>query len=329
MMRRTGAVLALTAMTLGATLTGAGSTFIYPLLSSWAYQYEKETGNRLNYQSIGSGGGVRQIVNRTVDFGASDAPMTPEEVEKHSLFQFPVAIGGVVVAFNLPKVTELNLTTEALCGVFLGKITRWNDPLIQKANPGVNLPDLPIRVVHRSDGSGTTWIFTHFLAQACPEWKEKVGYGKAVDWPTGIGGKGNEGVANYLRRLRGSIGYVEYAYALQNRLSTARVENRDGKFVEPSMETFQEAARHATWKPDQHFYEVLTWEPGERAYPITGATFILLAREKKENNRRVVAFFQWAFEKGDAIAERLHYIPLPQDVKEAIRAYWKANGLME
>ncbi len=327
-MKRT-AVLLSAVLLVGATLTGAGSTFIYPLLSAWAYQYGKETGNRLNYQSIGSGGGVRQIVNRTVDFGASDAPMTPEELEKHRLYQFPVAIGGVVVAFNLPKITNLNFSTEALCGIFLGRITRWNDTLITRDNPGISLPDLPIRVVHRSDGSGTTWIFTHFLARACPEWEEKVGYGKAVNWPTGIGGKGNEGVANYLRRLRGSIGYVEYAYALQNKLSTARVENRAGAFVEPSVETFQEAARHASWKAEQHFYEVLTWEPGERAYPITGATFILLAREAAEKNRRVIEFFSWGFEKGDAIAARLHYVPLPAEVKQAIRDYWKAHGLVE
>jgi len=327
-MRRATMLLS-TVLLAGATLTGAGSTFIYPLLSAWAYQYGKETGNRLNYQSIGSGGGVRQIINRTVDFGASDAPTTPEELEEHRLYQFPVAIGGVVVAFNLPKITDLNLSTEALCGIFLGKITRWNDPMIARDNPGINLPDLPIRVVHRSDGSGTTWIFTHFLAQACPAWKDQVGYGKAVNWPTGIGGKGNEGVANYVRRLSGSIGYVEYTYALQNKLPTARVENRAGVFVEPSVETFQEAARHANWQADKHFYEVLTWQPGERAYPISGATFILLAREAKEKNRQVIEFFAWGFEKGDSIAAKLHYVPLPREVKQAIRQYWKAHGLVE
>lgn len=322
----TGLVVA--TLALGATLTGAGSTFIYPLLASWAYQYNKETGTRINYQSIGSGGGVRQIINRTVDFGASDAPTPPEDLEKHRLFQFPVAIGGVVVSYNLPGISSLDLPKDVLCDIFLGKITKWDDPRLKKANPDKDLPSLPIRVVHRSDGSGTTWIFTHFLSQACPAWKEKVGYGKAVNWPTGIGGKGNEGVASYVQKLRGGIGYVEYAYAIQNKLQVARVENRAGNMVAPSAEAFQEAARHAKWRPENHFYEVLTWEEGDAAYPITGATFILLAREGK-HNKDVIQFFDWGFQKGDSIARSLHYVPLPQEVKESIRAYWDAHILTQ
>ncbi len=308
------------------TLTGAGATFPYPLYARWAYAYEKATGIRINYQSIGSGGGIRQIMNRTVDFGASDAPLTPEETQKTHLAQFPTVVGGVVVAFNLP-LNNLRLSSEAICGIFLGTITRWNDLVLQKSNPGLSLPDQKITVVHRSDGSGTTWIFTHYLSRACPVWKEKVGYGKAVNWPTGIGAKGNEGVANYLKRLRGSIGYVEYAYARQNQLRVAAVENREGAFVSPSPESFQAAAAHARWDADQDFYQVLTWQPGKDAYPITGATFILLARDNpSERNQKVVRFFNWAFDHGDSLAISLDYVPLPENVKSKIRNYWKAQG---
>ncbi len=310
----------------GATLTGAGATFPYPLYARWAYAYEQATGTRINYQSIGSGGGIRQIMNRTVDFGASDAPLTPEETRKARLAQFPTVVGGVVIAFHLP-LPQLRLSSKAVCGIFLGTVQRWNDPVIQEANPGVNLPDQKITVIHRSDGSGTTWIFTHYLSRACPEWENKVGYGKAVNWPTGIGAKGNEGVANYLKRLRGAIGYVEYAYARQNRLTVAAIENRDGAFVAPSLETFQAAAAHARWSPDQDFYEVLTWQPGKDAYPITGATFILMARDyPPERNRKIVDFFRWAFEHGDSLAVSLDYVPLPKKVKTAIQAYWKQLG---
>ncbi len=312
--------------TAGEVINGAGATFPYPLYSKWAYLYGKETGVKINYQSIGSGGGVRQIRNRTVDFGASDAPLKPEEAKKYNLAQFPTVIGGVVISYNLP-IKDLRLSTEAVCGIFLGKVKYWDDPLIKKHNPDKQLPHRKITVIRRSDGSGTTWIFTNYLSKACPEWKEKVGYGKAVNWPTGIGAKGNEGVANYLRRVRGGVGYVEFAYALENRLNVAVIQNRDGNFVKPSVETFQEAARHAKWDPEKDFYEVLTWQKGKNAYPIAGATFILLAKDyPKERNRKVVKFFDWAFRKGDNIAVQLHYVPLPKEVKEKIRSYWKANG---
>ncbi len=307
-------------------INGAGATFPYPLYSKWAYLYGKETGVRINYQSIGSGGGVRQIRNRTVDFGASDAPLKPEEAKKYNLAQFPTVIGGVVISYNLP-VKDLKLSTEAICGIFLGKIKYWNDERIKKDNPDKKLPRKKITVIRRSDGSGTTWIFTNYLSKACPEWKKKVGYGKAVNWPTGIGAKGNEGVANYIRRVRGGIGYVEFAYAVENKLKVAMVQNRDGNFVKPSIKTFQAAASGAKWDPKKDFYEVLTWQKGKDAYPIAGATFILLAKDyPKERNKRVVKFFDWAFRKGDDIAVKLHYVPLPEEVKEKIRSYWRANG---
>ncbi len=310
----------------GETLNGAGATFPYPLYSRWAYFYQKETGVRVNYQPIGSGGGVRQIRNRTVDFGASDAPLPPEDTKRFKLAQFPTVIGGVVVSYNLP-LKGLKLSAAALCGIFLGKVKFWDDPLIRKDNPHLKLPHRKIAVIRRSDGSGTTWIFTNYLSKACPEWKEKVGYGKAVNWPTGIGAKGNEGVASYIKRVRGSIGYVEFAYALENRLRYALVENREGKFVEPSLETFQAAARNAKWDPAKDFYEVLTWQKGDRAYPIAGATFILLAEDyPKERNRKIVRFFDWAYRKGDDTAVKLHYVPLPREVKEKVRRYWKAHG---
>lgn len=310
----------------GDILNGAGASFPYPLYSRWAYAYQKETGVRVNYQSIGSGGGVRQIRNRTVDFGASDAPLKPEETKRYNLAQFPTVIGGVVVVYNLP-IKGLKLSTEAICGIFLGKVRYWDDPIIKRDNPNLKLPKRKISVVRRSDGSGTTWIFTNYLSKACPEWREKVGYGKAVNWPTGIGAKGNEGVASYVRRIKGAIGYVEFAYALENRLSYALVQNREGEFVEPSVHTFQEAAKNARWDPKKDFYEVLTWQPGKRAYPIAGATFIILAKDyPKERNRKVVSFFDWAFRKGDKVALELHYVPLPKEVKEKIRAYWRSHG---
>ena len=310
----------------GEVITGAGSTFVYPLLSKWAYLYERETGIRLNYQSIGSGGGVRQIRNRTVDFGASDAPLRPDEARKQKLAQFPIVIGGVVISYNIP-VENLKLSTEAVCGIFLGKIKYWDDEEIKKHNPGAELPHKRITVIRRSDGSGTTWIFTNYLSKACPEWKEKVGYGKAVNWPTGIGAKGNEGVANYLRRVKGGVGYVEFAYAIENRLKVALVQNREGNFVKPSIKTFQAAASGAEWDPGKDFYEVLTWQKGKNAYPITGSTFVILAKDyPKDRNRKVVRFFDWAFDKGDDVAAGLHYVPLPKDVKDKIRGYWKAHG---
>ncbi len=314
----------------GETLNGAGATFPYPLYSAWAYQYQKKTGVRVNYQSIGSGGGVRQIVNRTIDFGASDDALPPEEIEKNKLLQWPQVIGAVVPVVNLPgvKASQMALDAPTLCGIFLGEITNWSDPGIKALNPSLKLPDRPIKVVYRSDGSGTTAVFTHYLDEACPAWHERVGTGKAVKWPTGIGAKGNEGVANYVKRLRYSIGYVEFAYAVQNRLTFVSLKNPAGRVVKPSIESFKEAASGADFDPDRHFYTWLTNTKAEGAWPIVAATNILLAREKVETNRKVIRFFDWAFSpEADETALRLHYAPLPAPVKEKVRQYWKRHGI--
>lgn len=311
------------------TINGAGATFPYPVYAAWAWQYQKETGIRLNYQSIGSGGGVRQIVNRTVDFGASDAPVKPENLEEQRLYQFPAVIGGVVPVINVKGVKsgQLRLDAKTLCGIFLGKVTSWADNRIRSLNPALKLPEKKITVVHRSDGSGTTAIFTTYLAGVCPEWKERVGAGKAVKWPVGIGGKGNEGVANYVKRKRFSIGYVEFAYAKQNKLTYVLLRNKAGKFVEPSFEAFQAAGASGEFDSGKHFYLWLTNAPGKDAWPISGATFILLAREQKESNIKTVKFFDWAFRNGDETAKRLVYVPLPGSLKNKIRQYWKENGI--
>ncbi|GBC88896.1 Phosphate-binding protein PstS [bacterium HR13] len=323
------AVAALAGTALAVEITGAGATFPYPVYSKWAYYFEKETGNKVNYQSIGSGGGIRQITNRTVDFGASDAPLEPQELQKHNLLQFPTVIGAVVLTYNVPEIGKrvINLDQKAVCDIYLGKIKKWNDPYLKQLNPNVNLPDRNIVVVHRSDGSGTTWIFTNWLSKVCPEWKEKVGFGTSVKWPAGVGGKGNEGVTNYVKRSQGGIGYVEYIYAKQNNLPMARIKNREGNFVEPSVKTIQNAAAYAKWEKSKHFYEVLTDQPGKDTYPISGATFILLSKDQPERSKKATTFFKWAYEKGDKYAEELNYIPMPQNVKKLIFEYWKENGV--
>lgn len=313
----------------GEIIHGAGATFPYPIYSAWAFEYQKATGARLNYQSVGSGGGQRQISERTVDFGASDDPLPLEFVQKERLLQFPAVIGGVVPAVNIKGVGAgaLRLDAEALCGIFLGKIKYWDEKSITSLNPGLRLPHGEIAVVWRSDGSGTTSIFTSYLSDACPGWKSAVGAGKAVKWPKGIGGKGNEGVANYVKRIKNSIGYVEYAYAFQGRLSHALLKNPSGEFVEPGIKSFMEAASGADFDPKRHFSVSLVNRPGKGAWPIAGASFILLAEEKTAVNKEVVRFFDWAFENGDGTAEALHYVPLPGPLKEKIRGYWKAGGL--
>jgi phosphate transport system substrate-binding protein len=311
-------------------LNGAGATFPYPVYSAWAYAYNKDTGVKLNYQSIGSGGGIRQITERTVDFGASDAPLTPEQLKKDGLFQFPAVMGGVVPVVNIQgvKAGKLKLDSEAFCKIYLGELKYWDAPEITSLNPGLKLPHHEITVVHRSDGSGTTAIFTHYLSGACPAWKAKVGAGTSVSWPTGIGGKGNEGVANYTRRAPDSIGYVEFAYAVQNKLAYALLKNPAGNFVAPSFATFENAAATANFDPKQDFHRWLVNAPGKDAWPIAGATFILLAKEKKDSNIRTVKFYDWAFKNGDAKAKDLFYVPLPKSLKDKIRAYWKANGII-
>jgi len=322
-------VLSFSVVNAAETLNGAGATFPYPVYSAWAYEYNKVSGVQLNYQSIGSGGGIRQIVNRTVDFGASDNVLTPEELNKDNLLQFPAVMGGVVLVINIPGVKEgeLRLDSEAVCKIFLGEIKQWNDPKIKGMNPNLNLPNKEITVVHRSDGSGTTAIFTHYLSGACAAWKDKVGYGTSVKWPVGIGGKGNEGVANYVKRTPNSIGYVEFAYAKQNKLAHTLLKNPAGNFVAPSFDTFEDAADTADFDAKNHFATWLTNAPGKNSWPIAGATFILLAKEKKDSNIKTVKFYDWAFNNGDAKAKELIYIPLPKSLKDKIRAYWKANGI--
>jgi phosphate transport system substrate-binding protein len=310
-------------------LNGAGATFPYPVYSAWANEYNKVTGMKLNYQSIGSGGGIKQITERTVDFGASDKPLKPEELAKDNLLQFPAVIGGVVPVVNIAgvKAGELKLDSEALCKIYMGEIKNWNDPKIKVLNPAMNLPSSGITVVHRSDGSGTTAIFTDYLSDVCPAWKEKIGAGTSVSWPAGIGGKGNEGVANYVQQQANSIGYVEFAYAKQNNLTHTMLKNHAGTFVEPSFESFEDAAATASFDPKKDFYLWLNDAPGKKSWPIAGATFILLAREKKDTNIKVVKFYDWAFKNGDAKAKELIYVPLPKALKAKVEGYWKTNGI--
>jgi len=314
----------------GVTVNGAGASFPYPVYSAWAFQYHKDTGAKINYQSIGSGGGVRQISSRTVDFGASDAPVKPADLAEKKLLQFPAVIGGVVPIVNVPGITsgQLHLSGDVLARIFMGKITKWNDPEIAELNKSLSLPDDEITIVHRSDGSGTTAIYTTYLGKVSKQWAEVVGSGKSVNWPVGIGGKGNEGVANYVKRVKNSIGYVEFAYAKKNKLADVALKNSDGHYVAASFDSFKEAAAFAKWEQDKGYYLWLVDAPGAGSWPIAGATFILLAQEKLESGRKAVKFYDWAFNNGDAMAEKLIYVPLPQSLKEDIRSYWKANNLL-
>lgn len=312
-----------------ADITGAGATFPYPIYAKWAAAYQQETGNRVNYQSIGSGGGQQQIIAKTVDFGASDDPMPGAKLDENGLFQFPAIIGGTVPVINVDGVKpgQLKLSPTVLADIFLAKITKWDDAAIKALNPDVKLPSASIIVVHRSDGSGTTFGWTNYLSKVSAEWKEKVGEGKAVKWPTGQGGKGNEGVAAYVRQLKNSIGYVEYAYAKQNNLAWTQLQNKDGKFVQPTQEAFAAAAANADWKGTPGMGVVLTDQPGAEAWPVTSASFILMHKEqaKPENAKEVLTFFNWAFEKGGAMAAELDYVPMPKAVTDQIAAAWKTE----
>jgi phosphate transport system substrate-binding protein len=310
-------------------ITGAGATFPYPIYAKWAESYNVKTGVKLNYQSIGSGGGIKQITNKTVDFGASDKPLKPEELEKAGLTQFPTVVGGVVPVVNIPGIAdgELRLSGEVLADIFLKKITKWNDAAIKALNPNLSLPDSAITVVHRSDGSGTTFVFANYLSKVSKEWSEKVGADTSIAWPTGIGGKGNEGVASYAQRIKGSIGYVEYAYAKQNNLPTVTLQNREGEFVKPSIDSFQSAAKFANWEKAPGFYEILTDEPGKTTWPIAGATFILMhkAQDNPANAAEVLKFFDWGYKNGGLMAKALDYVPMPESVVKIIETSWKNN----
>jgi phosphate transport system substrate-binding protein len=311
-----------------ADITGAGATFPYPIYSKWADAYRKATGNGMNYQSIGSGGGIKQITAKTVDFGASDMPMKAEDLQKNGLVQFPAIMGGVVPVYKLPGLNpgDLKFTGELLADIYLGKVTRWNDPAIAKLNPGARLPATEITVVYRSDGSGTTFLWTNYLSKASPEFKSAVGEGTAVKWPAGVGGKGNEGVASYVQKIDGALGYVEYAYAKQNKLAHGQVQNRSGKYVQPDDDTFKAAAAGADWKSVPGMGVVLTDQAGDAAWPITGASFILVhaKQEKPESGREVLKFFEWSFANGQKMASDLDYVPMPDPVVKEIRASWKS-----
>jgi len=308
-------------------ITGAGATFPYPVYAKWAEAYKTQGGGAMNYQSIGSGGGIKQIQAKTVDFGATDAPLNQNDLSLGGLAQFPTVIGGVVPVINVPGVApgQLKLDGKVLAEIYMGKITKWNDPRIVSDNAGVTLPDSTITVVHRADGSGTTFIFTTYLSQISLDWKRGVGADKAVSWPAGTGGKGNEGVASYVQRIKGAIGYVEYAYALQNKMNFVQLKNRDGQFVKPEDSSFKAAAANAKWDKDNGFYEILTNEPGKESWPITGATFILMHKtaEKPENTKEVLKFFDWAYSNGGKLASDLDYVPLPENVTKMIRTSWK------
>jgi phosphate transport system substrate-binding protein len=311
------------------TITGAGATFPYPLYAKWAQAYQKATGIQLNYQSIGSGGGIKQIKAKTVDFGASDKPLSTEELQQSQLMQFPTVIGGVVPVVNISQLgkEKIRLSGEVLGDIYLGNIKKWNDPRIQSLNPDIKLPAENITVVHRSDGSGTTYLFTHYLSAVNHNWKKQAGNDTSVEWPAGIGGKGNEGVAAYVQRINGSIGYVEYAYAAQNQLNSIVLQNASGHFVSPSVETFEAAASNAHWSKDSNFAEILTNEPGDNSWPVTGATFVLMpvAVENPAQAKAVLTFFNWSYQNGKDMALALHYVPLPAELVHSIQAAWKTE----
>ena len=312
-----------------AEVTGAGASFVYPAMSKWSADYHAATGHKVNYQSIGSGGGIAQIKAATVDFGSSDAPLKPEDLAASGLAQFPSVMGGIVPVVNVPGVGpgQLRLTGELLADIFLGKVKTWNDPAIVALNPGVTLPATRITVVHRSDGSGTTFNFVNYLSKVSPEWKDKVGEGTSVRWPTGVGGKGNEGVAAYTKQIKGAIGYVELSYALVNKLGYTAMRNAAGQFVQPSGETIAAAAASAEWSSVQDFSLVLTNAPGADAWPIAATNFMLMHRQPKDaaRSKEALAFFDWVYDNGDDAAAKLGYVPLPDELVAQIETYWAAN----
>ena len=312
-----------------ADLTGAGATFPFPIYSKWAEAYKAETGIGLNYQSIGSGGGIRQIKAKTVDFGASDMPLKQEELDKEGLVQFPAIIGGVVPVLNVDGIApgQLKLTSDIITNIHLGRITKWNDPAITAVNPGVNLPALAITVVHRADGSGTTFIWTNYLSKSNADFQKAVGEGTAVKWPVGVGGKGNEGVAVQVQRIRGAFGYVEYAYAKKNKITYAQLRNRDGVFVQPSDDSFKAAAAGADWANAPGMYLLLTDQKGRDAWPATGASFILMHRSQADalTGRAILKFFDWSFKNGSKMSEELEYVHLPQSVIKLVQDNWRRD----
>ncbi len=321
-----GTVAALSTVAIAAEISGAGATFPYPIYAKWADAYKKTTGIGLNYQSIGSGGGIKQIYARTVTFGATDAPLSGEDLEKRGLAQFPMVMGGIVPVVNMAgiKPGQLVLDGPTLANIFLGEIKTWDDPAIAKLNAGVKLPKQAIAIVHRSDGSGTTYNFAYYLAEVSPAWKSKVGVNTSVRFPAGIGAKGNEGVANNVANTQGSIGYVEYAYALQNKLTHLKMINKDGKTVEPTSEAFQAAAVNADWNSQPGYGVILANQPGEKSWPMTAATWILIYKQPKDvvSTREALKFFAWAYANGGKMADELHYIAMPTKVVKDIQNMW-------
>ncbi len=331
--RSAAIVVGVGAMLLGvaqaAEITGAGSTFVYPVLSQWSNDYSKATGDRVNYQSIGSGGGIAQIKAATVDFGASDKPLSPAELDASGLAQFPVVIGGILPVINVAGVTsgKMRLTGPVLAGIYLGEIKKWNDPAIARINPSLRLPDASITVIHRSDGSGTTFNWTHYLSQVSPVWKSRIGEGTSVSWPTGLGGKGNEGVASYVKQIPNSIGYNEYAYVIQNHMAWTFVLNSAGRYMGPSVAGFQAAAATADWAHAKDFDLVMTDAPGPNAYPVTATTWVIMYKRPKNAARSATAlkFFKWSLEHGQPQAAKLDYVPLPPPLVKRIEAYWASE----
>lgn len=310
-------------------VTGAGSSFVYPVLSKWSQDYSKNSSNRINYQSIGSGGGIAQIKAATVDFGASDAPLSADELKAGGLGQFPSVIGGIVPVMNVEGVAagQLKLDGDVLAKIFLGDIKAWNDPAIAALNPGLNLPVANITVVHRSDGSGTSYNFTNYLSKVSDSWKTKIGFGTTVPWPVGVGGKGNEGVSAYVKQIKNSIGFVEYAYALQNKMTYTQLKNASGKFVKPDAKAFQAAADTADWAHAKDFNLIMTNAPGEGAWPITATTWIIMYKQPKnaEQSQAAFSFFKWSLEKGQQQAAALDYVALPDSLVTRIEGYWKSD----
>lgn len=308
------------------TITGAGATFPYPVYTRWAQLYQMKSGTKINYQAIGSGGGIKQIQARTIDFGASDKPLTTSELKKSGLIQFPTVIGAIVPVVNIPGIQsgQLNLSGELLANIYLGNIKKWNDPAIKALNTALALPDLYISVVHRADGSGTTFLFTNYLSKVSNQWKGRVGNDAAVDWLTGVGGKGNEGVAAYVQRIKGAIGYVEFAYTQQNQLCYVNLQNKAGRFVTPSITSFKAAAANANWQGAPEFAVVLTDEPGDESWPIIGATFILMhtVQTKQDHGKAILQFFNWAYHHGQSVALQLDYIPLPDSAVKLVQNAW-------
>lgn len=324
-----GASVAMSFSAMAADMTGAGATFPYPIYAKWAESYKAATGNGLNYQSVGSGAGIKQIKAKTVDFGASDMPLKAEDLSAEGLMQFPAIMGGVVTVVNLDGVTpgQMKMTGQVVADIYLGKITKWNAPEIAALNSGVKLPDSDITVVHRADGSGTSFLFTDWLSKVHPEFKAKIGAGTAVKWAVGVGGKGNEGVAANVQRIKGSIGYVEWAYAKKNKMSHTQLKNKDGQFVQPDDDNFKAAAANAEWTKTPGFGVVLTDQAGKTSWPVTGVSFILMHKAQADaaKGKEVLKFFDWAFKSGDASAVELDYVPLPDSVVKLVQESWKAN----